>query len=248
MEKEIASLELELDECDKPLKEESYEEPIFIKIENALADAGLSVDRYSDMGMLTKNLGWVVSDSDGEVNLTCAGTYLSESVEVATNDGSTVSTQDAASVSSNDGQVTVQTADTVVVISNSAMPTEDVPVEEPTEVPSEEVTEPVEDTPVEEPTEVPEDTENGDNGSDDLDEADEYSIDANIDAKSLDVVKNQGVTYMLHIVETSGKETYWVCDNFNAETNEGDNAKFFDTKEEADKEYFDRVGLEPVEK
>lgn len=247
MEKEIASLELELDECDKTLKEESYEEPIFIKIENALADAGLSVDRYSDMGMLTKNLGWVVSDSDGEVNLTCAGTYLSESVEVATNDGSTVSTQDAASVSSNDGQVTVQTADTVVVISNSAMPTEDVPVAEPTEVPSEEVTEPVEDTPVAEPVEeVPEDTENGDNGSDDLDEADEYSIDANVDAKSLDVVKNQGVTYMLHIVETSGKETYWVCDNFNAETNEGDNAKFFDTKEEADKEYFDRVGLEPV--
>ena len=88
------------------------------------------------------------------------------------------------------------------------MPTEDVPVEEPTEVPGEEVTEPAE--------EVPEDIEDEENGSDNLDEADESSIDANVEAKSLDVVKNQGITYMLHIVETSGKETYWVCDNFNA--------------------------------
>lgn len=230
------------------LTEDSYEKGIFKNIEAALVVAGFEVHRYIDTGVLTKNIGWEVSYNGNHTQLECPGSWydeddddtLEESVEVATNDGSTVSTQDAASVSSNDGQVTVQTADTVVVISNSAMPTEDVPVEEPTEVPGEEVTEPAE--------EVPEDIEDDENGSDNLDEADESSIDANVEAKSLDVVKNQGITYMLHIVETSGKETYWVCDNFNAETNEGDNAKFFDTKEEADKEYFSRVGLEPVEK
>lgn len=63
------------------LKEESYESGIYLDIENAIASAGLSIDRYSDLGMLTKNLGWVVSNSEGEeVNLTCAGTYLDENL------------------------------------------------------------------------------------------------------------------------------------------------------------------------
>ena len=63
----------------KQLKEDSYEEPFFAEIEDALTNAGFDVTRYSDAGMLTSNLGWIVSNSEGEVNLTCAGTYLTES-------------------------------------------------------------------------------------------------------------------------------------------------------------------------
>ena len=318
MEKEIAELESHLEESSK-LNEDSYEEPFFAEIEDALVNAGFDVRRYTDAGMMTNNLGWVISNSEGEVQLTCAGTYLSEgtlkesangtslsrieelanylnsfvnymkehnveevkldyshlagdclsvagegylplssdfdpdymddeymqeyiaegslkeSVSVATSDGSTVDTQDAASVQSNDGSVTVVTGDTTVVINNN--PTEpalDIPQEEPVEeVPAEEIVpeEPIEnEVPVED--EVIEESD------------DEYGIDANVDAKSLSVIKNQGITYMLQIEETSGKTTYWVCDNFNAETNEGDNADVFSDKESADKEYFDRVGLE----
>lgn len=318
MEKEIAELESHLEESSK-LNESNYEEPFFAEIEEALINAGFDVQRYTDAGMMTNNLGWVISNSEGEVQLTCAGTYLSEgtlkesangtslsrieelanylnsfvnymkehnveevkldyshlagdclsvagegylplssdfdpdymddeymqeyiaegslkeSVSVATSDGSTVDTQDAASVQSNDGSVTVVTGDTTVVINNN--PTEpalDIPQEEPVEeVPAEEIVpeEPIEnEVPVED--EVIEESD------------DEYGIDANVDAKSLSVIKNQGITYMLQIEETSGKTTYWVCDNFNAETNEGDNADVFSDKESADKEYFDRVGLE----
>lgn len=318
MEKEIAELESHLEESSK-LNEDSYEEPFFAEIEEALINAGFDVQRYTDAGMMTNNLGWVISNSEGEVQLTCAGTYLSEgtlkesangtslsrieelanylnsfvnymkehnveevkldyshlagdclsvagegylplssdfdpdymddeymqeyiaegslkeSVSVATSDGSTVDTQDAASVQSNDGSVTVVTGDTTVIINNN--PTEpalDIPQEEPVEeVPAEEIVpeEPIEnEVPVED--EVIEESD------------DEYGIDANVDAKSLSVIKNQGITYMLQIEETSGKTTYWVCDNFNAETNEGDNADVFSDKESADKEYFDRVGLE----
>lgn len=318
MEKEIAELESHLEESSK-LNEDSYEEPFFAEIEDALVNAGFDVRRYTDAGMMTNNLGWVISNSEGEVQLTCAGTYLSEgtlkesangtslskieelasylnsfvnymkehnveevkldyshlagdclsvagegylplssdfdpdymddeymqeyiaegslkeSVSVATSDGSTVDTQDAASVQSNDGSVTVVTGDTTVVINNNPVePALDIPQEEPVEeVPAEEIVpeEPIEnEVPVED--EVIEESD------------DEYGIDANVDAKSLSVIKNQGITYMLQIEETSGKTTYWVCDNFNAETNEGDNADVFSDKESADKEYFDRVGLE----
>lgn len=318
MEKEIAELESHLEESSK-LNEDSYEEPFFAEIEEALINAGFDVQRYTDAGMMTNNLGWVISNSEGEVQLTCAGTYLSEgtlkesangtslsrieelanylnsfvnymkehnveevkldyshlagdclsvagegylplssdfdpdymddeymqeyiaegslkeSVSVATSDGSTVDTQDAASVQSNDGSVTVVTGDTTVVINNN--PTEpalDIPQEEPVEeVPAEEI---VPEEPIE--NEVPAEDEVIEESDD------EYGIDANVDAKSLSVIKNQGITYMLQIEETSGKTTYWVCDNFNAETNEGDNADVFSDKESADKEYFDRVGLE----
>ena len=66
----------------KLLKEDSYEDQFFQDIENALIDAGFDVDRFSDMGVLTKNLGWYVSNSEGEVQLQCNGTYLDESVKL----------------------------------------------------------------------------------------------------------------------------------------------------------------------
>ena len=70
----------------KSLKEESYESGIYLDIENAIANAGLSIDRYSDLGMMTKNLGWVVSNSEGEeADLTCAGTYLDEKLNEEAN-------------------------------------------------------------------------------------------------------------------------------------------------------------------
>ena len=65
------------------LKEESYEDELFLAIEDALYNAGFSVTRYSDAGMMTNNLGWCVSNSDGEVQLQCMGTYLSEANAVS---------------------------------------------------------------------------------------------------------------------------------------------------------------------
>lgn len=81
--KQISELENKLNENTsfkrKKLTEDSYEEPLFAEIEEALVNAGFDVQRYADRGMMTPNLGWVVSNSEGEVNLTCAGTYLTES-------------------------------------------------------------------------------------------------------------------------------------------------------------------------
>lgn len=62
------------------LKEDSYEDSLFTDIEAALNQYGFDVTRYTDAGMMTKNIGWIVSNSEGEVNLTCAGTYLDENL------------------------------------------------------------------------------------------------------------------------------------------------------------------------
>ena len=105
----------------------------------------------------------------------------------------------------------------------------DVPLEEPIE-------EPVVDAPVEEPIEEDAPVEELE------DEEDEEETD-NIEAKRLDMIKNQGNVYMLKITENDGKETYWVCEDYNQETNEGNNASQFDNKEDADDNYFHRVGL-----
>ena len=69
------------------LKEDSYEDSLFTDIEAALNQYGFDVTRYTDAGMMTKNIGWIVSNSEGEVNLTCAGTYLDES---SVNDSSNI--------------------------------------------------------------------------------------------------------------------------------------------------------------
>ena len=66
----------------KTLKEDSYEEPFFAEIEDALFNAGFDVQRFSEAGILTQNLGWCVSNSEGEVQLQCNGTYLSESTKL----------------------------------------------------------------------------------------------------------------------------------------------------------------------
>lgn len=333
-------------ECDKKtLKEDSYEEPFFAEIEEALVNAGFDVSRYSDVGMLTKNLGWVVSNSEGEVQLTCAGTYLDEcdkklteeyseklggdpedfvhdvekilyhineirtdafasrlatqmvedfkttcedqikmvkdkykldeSVSVVTNDGSTVDTDDAASVAVSDNTVSVTNGQTTVTITtNNEEPVEpadelvDVPQEEPVEeVPTDDI------VPVEEPTEEPEVVEESSDGSFDKeeelerlhsdkedeeeppfnkeDELNKLHSDEDIEevlVKSLNLIKNQGNVYMISTKDENGTERYIVCSDFNAETNECDDANSYDNKEDADKDYFDRVGIdEPTE-
>lgn len=269
-------------ECDKKtLKEDSYEEPFFAEIEEALVNAGFDVSRYSDVGMLTKNLGWVVSNSEGEVQLTCAGTYvdegdkLDESVSVVANDGSTVDTDDAASVTVSDNTVSVTNGQTTVTITtNNEEPVEpadelvDVPQEEPVEeVPTDDI------VPVEEPTEEPEVVEESSDGSFDKeeelerlhsdkedeeeppfnkeDELNKLHSDEDIEevlVKSLNLIKNQGNVYMISTKDENGTERYIVCSDFNAETNECDDANSYDNKEDADKDYFDRVGIdEPTE-
>lgn len=371
-------LKSEGDKTEK-LTEDSYEEDIFKDIEDALVDAGFDVQRYTDAGMMTNNLGWVISNSEGEVQLTCAGTYLSEgtlkesangtslsrieelanylnsfvnymkehnveevkldyshlagdclsvagegylplssdfdpdymddeymqeyiaegslkessfetpcvddgselakkynlrvtskrnthdtttpftctftgnrqdienmiktefntgdeklnkkiladikeSVSVVTSDGSTVDTQDAASVQSNDGSVTVVTGDTTVVINNN-------PTEPALDIPQEE---PVEEVPVEEPIE------------DELTEADEDQ-DSVISVKSLSVVKNQGNVFMLTYKDSNDNEQYVVCEDFNNETNEGNEAETYSNKDDADKDYFARLDVNTEE-
>ena len=79
IEEEIAKLENELQESEKSLKEDSYEEDIFQDVEEALDNAGFRVERYSDAGVMTKNLGWIIRNSNGELHLTCAGSWLDES-------------------------------------------------------------------------------------------------------------------------------------------------------------------------
>ena len=81
IEEEIAKLESELQECDKSLKEDSYEDTFFSDIENALQNGGFDVTRFNDAGVLTKNLGWVISNEEGEVQLSCDGTWLDESAK-----------------------------------------------------------------------------------------------------------------------------------------------------------------------
>ena len=66
----------------KVLKEDNYDDPFFSSIEEALYNAGFDVTRFSDAGVLTKNLGWYVSNSEGEVQLQCNGAYLSESTDI----------------------------------------------------------------------------------------------------------------------------------------------------------------------
>ena len=62
----------------KSLKEDSYNEPFFQAIESALEDAGFDVRRFTDAGVMTKNIGWEVSNSDGRVQLNCNGTWLDD--------------------------------------------------------------------------------------------------------------------------------------------------------------------------
>lgn len=149
---------------------------------------------------------------------------IKESVSVATSDGSTVDTQDAASVQSNDGSVTVVTGDTTVVINNN-------PTEPALDIPQEE---PVEEVPVEEPIE------------DELTEADEDQ-ESVISVKSLSVVKNQGNVFMLTYKDSNDNEQYVVCEDFNNKTNEGNEAETYSNKDDADKDYFARLDVNTEE-
>lgn len=64
----------------KKLNEEYYEDGIYAEIEDALRDAGFDIQRFSDAGVLTRNLGWIVYNENGErADITCDGTYLGES-------------------------------------------------------------------------------------------------------------------------------------------------------------------------
>lgn len=66
-------------EAGKKLTEDSYEEPIFQSVEEALREYGFDVTRFNDAGVLTKNLGWIIENEAGELEITCDGTYLDES-------------------------------------------------------------------------------------------------------------------------------------------------------------------------
>ena len=231
MEKEIAELESKLQECDKSIKEsDEYTRELggfpsdAVKDLNNLKDCISKSVRNISFGshFATEVFYNIIDIIDDNIQRISSKYNLSESVSVATEDGSTINTTSAASVSTDDSSVTLQTEDTTVVISKNC--------EEISE-PEEQITEPVE-----EPTEVSDEQV----PEDELSESNEVD---DIDAKSLDVIKNQGNVSMIKVVNTDGNETYYVCDNFNAETNEADEAESFDNKEDADKCYFNRVEL-----
>ena len=244
-----------------------YGEGIFGAIEDALNDAGFDVTRYTDAGVLTRNIGWEVSKDGGYTQLDCPGSWydpkydknsdeyeggdddedfdecdkvVNESVSVVASDGSTVDTQDAASVAVDNNTVSVTNGQTTVTITSTpSEPALDIPQEEPVEeVPAEEIVpeEPIEEVPTEEPVE--------DEVIEEADEEPEVSI---IDGANISVIKNQGNVYMVMLKDTEGNEKYWVCENYDASNNEADEAVEYASKEEADKDYFERVGLEPVE-
>lgn len=65
--------------------EDTYETGIFYEIEAALMEAGLNPVRFSESGVMTNNLGWTVTGEDGtEQQLTCDGSYLTESKDLKT--------------------------------------------------------------------------------------------------------------------------------------------------------------------
>ena len=76
--KATPSIQREMNNKKKSLKEDSYNEPFFLAIENALEDAGFDVRRFTDAGVMTKNIGWEISNSDGRVQLNCNGTWLDD--------------------------------------------------------------------------------------------------------------------------------------------------------------------------
>lgn len=63
-------------ESEKEIKEDSYEEGIYQEIEEALENAGLAPTRFTDAGVMTKNIGWELRNG---VQLSCEGTWLDES-------------------------------------------------------------------------------------------------------------------------------------------------------------------------
>lgn len=69
--------EVELEEG-KKLEEDKYSDEIFSRIEEALENAGFEVERFTDAGVLTKNLGWVL---DGNYHLTVDGSWLDDESE-----------------------------------------------------------------------------------------------------------------------------------------------------------------------
>lgn len=74
MQKGFDPKEVELEEG-KKLEEDKYEDELFTRIENALVDADFEVERFTDAGVMTYNLGWVL---DGKHQLEVNGSYLEE--------------------------------------------------------------------------------------------------------------------------------------------------------------------------
>lgn len=69
--------EVELEE-EKKLEEDKYSDELFTRIEEALVEAGFEVERFTDAGVMTYNLGWVL---DGKYQLEVNGSYLEEGKE-----------------------------------------------------------------------------------------------------------------------------------------------------------------------
>jgi hypothetical protein len=67
-----------LGECDKSLKEDSYDSGIFYEIEQAFEEAGLNPIRFIDDGILTRNIGWTVSSNGVSQQISCDGSWYDE--------------------------------------------------------------------------------------------------------------------------------------------------------------------------
>lgn len=75
--------EEEFEESKKLTEGDTYDKGIFYEIEQALEDAGLNPSRFTDDGVLTRNIGWTVTSSEtGESQqITCDGSWYDEELE-----------------------------------------------------------------------------------------------------------------------------------------------------------------------
>ena len=76
----------------KKLQEDSYEDEIYSDFESNLRDCGYDVERYSDAGMLTNNIGWIVKDPNtgDKLEISVDGSWLDESKKLQEDDESLV--------------------------------------------------------------------------------------------------------------------------------------------------------------
>lgn len=174
-----------------------------------------------------------VSVTNGVTTVTITSNEVSEPVEEIPVDDTEVPVEEPSEE--------IQDADTEVEVQDEIIePTDEEAISQNTGIENE--TELNEDEEVEDTEEVETTNEPIEDKKFDSNETDE-DIDV-VDVDSLEVIKNQGNVYMLQLNQD---ELYYVCEDFDANKNEGNNASLYHSKEEADADYFNRVGLDTEE-
>lgn len=209
----------DVNESEKLLKEDSYEEGIFQDVEEALDNAGFHTERYSDAGVMTKNLGWIIRNSNGELYLTCDGTWLDESAlkESTLNEAEEFKVGDIVKVPYKYGSYTPgeYTEAPIIDIEDGRYVTVEVPSKQVVHIDQLKKWNSIDESALKE--------------------------EAEMNVKDLQVIKEQGNVYMLE--DKSDGKKYIVGENYNLSEGEIENAEIYENKEDADKDYLDRCDI-----